>query len=35
VRREDVLLLGSGTISPGMQCTSSDAQIIHYEVHIV
>ncbi|HET6161410.1 MAG TPA: adenylate/guanylate cyclase domain-containing protein [Dongiaceae bacterium] len=34
VRREDVLLLGSGTISPGMQGTSSDAQIIHFEVVI-
>lgn len=32
VRREDVLLLGSGTISPGMQCTSRDAQVIHFDV---
>lgn len=32
VRREDVLLLGSGAISPGMQCTSGDAQIIYFEV---
>lgn len=32
VRREDVLLLGSGTISPGKQCSSSDAQVIHFEV---
>lgn len=32
VRREDVLLLGSGTISPGKQRTSSDAQIIQFEV---
>jgi len=32
VRREDVLLLGSGTISPGMQCTSSDAQVICFEI---
>ena len=32
VRREDVLLLGSGGISPGMQGTSSDAQIVYFEV---
>lgn len=32
VRREDILLLGSGTISPGMQCTSDGAQIIHFEI---
>lgn len=32
VRREDVLLLGSGTISPGMQGTSSDAQLVHFEI---
>jgi adenylate cyclase len=32
VRREDVLLLGSGTISPGMQCTSADAQVISFEI---
>jgi adenylate cyclase len=32
VRREDVLLLGTGTISPGMQGASSDAQVIHFEV---
>jgi adenylate cyclase len=32
VRREDVLLLASGTISPGRQCTSEDAQIIRFEV---
>lgn len=35
VRREDVLLLGSGTISPGMQCTSSDAQVICFEIAIL
>jgi adenylate cyclase len=35
VRREDVLLLGSGTISPGMQCTSGDAQVIHFEVSLL
>jgi len=35
VRREDVLLMGSGTISPGLQCTSSDAQIIHFEITMV
>ncbi|SRR5260221_3413581 len=34
VRREDVLLLGSGIISPGVQCTSSDAQLIHYDVSV-
>ena len=32
VRREDVLLLGSGTISPGLQSTSGDAQIIYFEI---
>lgn len=35
VRREDVLLLGSGTISPGMQCTSSSAQVIHFEIALL
>jgi adenylate cyclase len=35
VRREDVLLLGSGTMSPGTQCTSSDAQVICFEVAIL
>ena len=34
VRREDVLLLGSGVISPGVQRTNSDAQLIHYEVAV-
>jgi adenylate cyclase len=32
VRREDVLLLGSGTISPGMRSTNGDAQIISFEI---
>jgi adenylate cyclase len=32
VRREDVLLLGSGTISPGMRGASSDAQLIHFDI---
>lgn len=32
VRREDVLLLGSGTISPGMRGASSDAQVIHFDI---
>jgi adenylate cyclase len=35
VRREDILLLGSGTISPGMHGASSDAQIIYFEVVMV
>jgi adenylate cyclase len=35
VRREDVLLLGSGTISPGMQCASSGAQVIHFEIALL
>jgi adenylate cyclase len=35
VRREDVLLLGSGTMSPGLQCTSQDAQIIQFEVSVL
>ncbi|HET6619334.1 MAG TPA: adenylate/guanylate cyclase domain-containing protein [Dongiaceae bacterium] len=32
VRREDVLLLGSGTISPGMRGASSDAQVIRFDI---
>ena len=32
VRREDVLLIGSGTISLGMQGTSNDAQLVHFEI---
>lgn len=32
VRREDVLLLGSGTISPGLQSTSDDAQVVYFEI---
>jgi adenylate cyclase len=32
VRREDVLLVGSGVISPGRQSFLSDAQILHYEI---
>ncbi|MEZ5830111.1 MAG: FHA domain-containing protein [Dongiaceae bacterium] len=32
VRREDILLMGSGTISPGMRCASDDAQIIQFEI---
>jgi adenylate cyclase len=35
VRREDVLLLGSGTISPGVHGTNSDAQIINFEIIMV
>ena len=32
VRREDVLLFGSGVISPGLQSSDRDAQILHYEI---
>ena len=32
VRREDVLLFGSGVISPGRRSSLSDAQILHYEI---
>ena len=32
VRREDVLLFGSGFISPGLRSSLSDAQILHYEI---
>jgi adenylate cyclase len=31
-RREDVLLLGSGEISPGLKLTSPDAQVIHFTI---
>ncbi|WP_413990048.1 adenylate/guanylate cyclase domain-containing protein [Labrys okinawensis] len=32
VRREDVLLFGSGVISPGLRSSLSEAQILHYEI---
>ena len=32
VRREDVLLLGSGTISPGVHRNNADAQIIYFDI---
>ena len=32
VRRENVLLFGSGHISPGRRSSLSDAQILHYEI---
>ena len=32
VRREDVLLFGSGVISPGLRPSLGDAQILHYEI---
>jgi len=32
VHRENVLLLGSGTISPGMRCTGSDAEIVYFDI---
>lgn len=32
VRREDVLLFSSGTISPGLRSSLSEAQILHYEI---
>lgn len=32
VRREDVLLFGSGLISPGVRSSLSEAQILHYEI---
>lgn len=32
VRREDVLLFGSGLISPGLRSSLSEAQILHYEI---
>jgi adenylate cyclase len=35
VHRENVLLLGSGMISPGMRCTGSDAQIVYFDIGMV
>lgn len=32
VRREDILLFGSGVISPGRRSSLGDAQILHYEI---
>ncbi|MER8827436.1 adenylate/guanylate cyclase domain-containing protein [Mesorhizobium sp. M0938] len=32
VRREDILLFGSGVISPGLKSSLGDAQILHYEI---
>lgn len=32
VRREDILLFGSGIISPGRRSSLEDAQILHYEI---
>jgi adenylate cyclase len=32
VRREDILLFGSGVISPGLRSSLGDAQILHYEI---
>lgn len=32
VRREDILLFGSGVISPGMRSSLHDAQLLHYEI---
>jgi adenylate cyclase len=32
VRREDILLFGSGVISPGMRSSLRDAQVLHYEI---
>jgi class 3 adenylate cyclase len=32
VRREDILLFGSGVISPGRRSSLDDAQILHYEI---
>ncbi|MBP0583409.1 FHA domain-containing protein [Labrys sp. LIt4] len=32
VRREDVLLFGSGLISPGLQSSLGEAQILYYEI---
>ncbi|WP_189342740.1 MULTISPECIES: FHA domain-containing protein [unclassified Mesorhizobium] len=32
VRREDILLFGSGVISPGRRSSLRDAQVLHYEV---
>ncbi|PDQ18079.1 hypothetical protein CN311_26680 [Mesorhizobium sanjuanii] len=32
VRREDILLFGSGVISPGRRSSLGDAQVLHYEI---
>ncbi|RUU06697.1 adenylate/guanylate cyclase domain-containing protein [Mesorhizobium sp. USDA-HM6] len=32
VRREDILLFGSGVISPGLRSSLRDAQVLHYEI---
>lgn len=32
VRREDVLLFGSGSISPGLRASLGEAQILHYDI---
>ncbi|AZO47540.1 MAG: FHA domain-containing protein [Mesorhizobium sp.] len=32
VRREDILLFGSGVISPGRRSTLGDVQVLHYEI---
>ncbi|MBZ9843741.1 adenylate/guanylate cyclase domain-containing protein [Mesorhizobium sp. CA5] len=32
IRREDILLFGSGVISPGRRSSLGDAQIVHYEI---
>ncbi|MBZ9884526.1 adenylate/guanylate cyclase domain-containing protein [Mesorhizobium sp. CA10] len=32
IRREDILLFGSGVISPGRRSSLGDAQILHYEI---
>ncbi|MEZ2333101.1 adenylate/guanylate cyclase domain-containing protein [Mesorhizobium sp. RCC_202] len=32
VRREDIVLFGSGVISPGRRSSLGDAQILHYEI---
>ncbi|TGT60336.1 FHA domain-containing protein, partial [Mesorhizobium sp. M2E.F.Ca.ET.166.01.1.1] len=32
VRREDILLFGSGVVSPGLRSSLSDAQVLHYEI---
>ena len=34
LKRETVLLTGSGTISPGMPATAPEAEVIHYEVTV-
>lgn len=32
VRREEILLFGSGAISPGLRSSLGDAQVLHYEI---